>query len=133
MAGRATCQTQAGTTSSRGSPNVSASTPGVPLASLWRDRALLELNVAVLHSFRAAGVRIVDHHSASDQFITHLQREEQAGRQTPGDWSWIVPPMSSSTTAVFHRYYSTVQAGPTFCELAPPWPQGPRTQCPAAA
>ena len=44
--------------------------------SLWRDRALVELNVAVLHSFRAAGVRMVDHHSASEQFMTHLEREE---------------------------------------------------------
>jgi nitric-oxide synthase len=24
---------------------------------------------------------------------------------TPADWSWIVPPISGSATAVFHRYY----------------------------
>jgi nitric-oxide synthase len=23
----------------------------------------------------------------------------------PTDWSWIVPPLSGSATAVFHRYY----------------------------
>lgn len=78
--------------------------------NLWRDRALVELNVAVLHSFRAAGVRMVDHHSASEQFLTHLQREEKLGRETPGDWSWLVPPISGSTTQVFHRYYSPAQA-----------------------
>ena len=75
--------------------------------NLWRDRALVELNVAVLHSFRAAGVRMVDHHSASDQFMTHIDREETAGSgHVPGDWSWLVPPMSGSTTRVFHRYYA---------------------------
>ena len=82
--------------------------------NLWRDRALVELNVAVLHSFRAAGVRMVDHHSASDQFMTHIDREEKAGRPVPGDWSWLVPPISGSTTPVFHRYYarkSRVRAG----------------------
>ena len=33
-------------------------------ASLWRDRALVELNIAVLHSFKEDGVSIVDHHTA---------------------------------------------------------------------
>lgn len=84
--------------------------------NLWRDRALLELNVAVLHSFRADGVRIVDHHSAADQFMTHLSREQEQGRDTPGDWSWLVPPMSGSTTPVFHRYYATGEQTPGFRE-----------------
>jgi nitric-oxide synthase, bacterial len=75
--------------------------------SLWRDRALVELNVAVLHSFKAAGVRMVDHHSAAEQFMTHLDRERTQGRETPGDWSWLVPPMSGASTPVFHRYYAT--------------------------
>ena len=34
----------------------------------WRDRALVELCAAVLHSFRKAGVTIVDHHAASPVF-----------------------------------------------------------------
>lgn len=89
--------------------------------NLWRDRALLELNVAVLHSFRVDGVRIVDHHSASDQFMTHVQREERQGRDTPGDWSWLVPPMSGSTTPVFHRYYSDGLQTPGFREQPAPW------------
>jgi len=89
--------------------------------NLWRDRALLELNVAVLHSFRADGVRIVDHHSAADQFMTHLHREEQQGRETPGDWSWLVPPMSGSTTPVFHRYYAAGEQTPGFREHPAAW------------
>ena len=48
---------------------------------------LVELNVAVLHSFDAAGVTIADHHTGSRRFLTHLAREERAGRITPADWS----------------------------------------------
>jgi nitric-oxide synthase len=91
--------------------------------NLWRDRAMVELNVAVLHSFRAAGVRMVDHHSASDQFMTHIDREEKAGRAVNGDWSWLVPPISGSTTRVFHRYYpgADVAGTPTFAAQPAPW------------
>ena len=103
--------------------------------NLWRDRALVELNVAVLHSFHADRVRIVDHHSASDQFMTHIEREERQGRVTPGEWSWLVPPMSSSTTSVFHRYYDGPQTGPAFREQPSPWTRTPLPQagCPVTA
>ena len=74
-------------------------------ATLWRDQALVEINRAVLHSFRVHAVTITDHHTESRRFLTHLQREEQTGRSCPADWSWIVPPMSGSQTPVFHRYY----------------------------
>ncbi|MBX9388099.1 nitric oxide synthase oxygenase [Streptomonospora nanhaiensis] len=76
--------------------------------SLWRDRALVELNVAVLHSFRRAGVTMADHHTEARRFLTHIEREERAGRAVPADWSWLVPPISGSATAVFHRYYDPV-------------------------
>ncbi len=83
-------------------------------ATLWRDRALVEINRAVLHSFRANNVTISDHHTESRRFLTHLQREEQTGRSCPADWSWIVPPMSSSQTEVFHRYYDAEDLTPNF-------------------
>lgn len=51
--------------------------------SLWRDQVLVELNIAVLHSFDAAGVTMADHHTESHRFLTHLAREERAGRITP--------------------------------------------------
>ncbi|GAA0318802.1 nitric oxide synthase oxygenase [Streptomyces polychromogenes] len=87
-------------------------------ATLWRDRALVELNVAVLHSFRAAGVRISDHHTESRRFLTHLAREEREGRRVPADWSWIVPPVSGGITPVFHRYYDEAEQRPAFCPAA---------------
>jgi nitric-oxide synthase len=82
--------------------------------SLWKDRALTELNHAVLHSFSAAGVAITDHHTESARFLRHLETEESLGRQCPADWSWIVPPAASSSTPVFHRYYDDVDQTPNF-------------------
>jgi nitric-oxide synthase len=73
--------------------------------TLWKDHALLIVNEAVLQSFDAAGVTVVDHHTEARRFMEHLGREEKTGRRVPADWSWIVPPMSGSTTPVFHRYY----------------------------
>ncbi|PZG18890.1 nitric oxide synthase oxygenase [Nonomuraea aridisoli] len=82
--------------------------------TLWRDHALVELNVAVLHSFERAGVTITDHHTEARRFLTHLSKEEKAGRVCPADWSWIVPPLSGSATPVFHRYYDTRVLSPNF-------------------
>lgn len=82
--------------------------------SLWKDRALVELNRSVLHSFDRAGVTVTDHHTESRRFLTHLGREERKGRQVGADWSWIVPPISASATPVFHRTYETVERNPAY-------------------
>jgi nitric-oxide synthase len=83
-------------------------------STLWRDRALVELNRAVLWSFEQAGVKMTDHHTESARFISHLANEEKAGRSVPADWTWIVPPMSGGITPVFHRYYEEVDLKPAF-------------------
>ncbi|MFF3326903.1 nitric oxide synthase oxygenase [Streptomyces sp. NPDC002889] len=82
--------------------------------SLWKDRALVELNRAVLHSFDRAGVTIADHHTESRRFLTHMDRERGHGRRVGADWSWIVPPISGSATPVFHRTYDPAQSHPTY-------------------
>ncbi|MWA09524.1 nitric oxide synthase oxygenase [Streptomyces sp. BA2] len=82
--------------------------------SLWKDRALVELNRAVLHSFDRAGVTMADHHTESRRFLTHLGREESKGRTVGADWSWIVPPLSGSATPVFHRTYDLVERHPAY-------------------
>jgi nitric-oxide synthase len=74
--------------------------------TMWRDRALVEMVRAVQHSFDVAGVTMADHHTESERFLTHLGREERAGRTCPADWSWIVPPVSGGLTPVYHRYYA---------------------------
>ncbi|MFN5642650.1 MAG: nitric oxide synthase oxygenase [Sphingobacteriales bacterium] len=80
----------------------------------WKDRALVILNEAVHHSFVKAGVTIVDHHTASDQFMKFMRNEKKEGRDVQADWTWIVPPMSSSVTDVFHQEMSNSVVSPNF-------------------
>jgi len=87
--------------------------------TLWKDKAMTELNLAVLHSFTAAGVTIADHHTESVRFLQHLEREERHGRACPADWTWIVPPAASSATPVFHRYYDNFDQTPNFYRAHP--------------
>ncbi|MDH6579908.1 nitric oxide synthase oxygenase [Kitasatospora sp. MAP5-34] len=90
--------------------------------TLWRDRALLELTAAVLHSYDRAGVSIVDHHFATKQFVRHEERELKSGRSCPADWSAIVPATSGSTTPVWQRRYEVTRARPNFAPHQAPWP-----------
>lgn len=80
----------------------------------WKDKALIVLNEAVLHSFKAAGVTLTDHHSASEQFMKFIRNEEMSNRKVTGDWSWLVPPMSGSALQVFHREYDDTIVSPNF-------------------
>ncbi len=89
--------------------------------TLWRDRALVELNIAVLHSFALYGVSIVDHHTVCRQFLLHEERERRAGRTLAADWGWIVPPLSASVTPVFHKPYENKTATPNFFYQQPVW------------
>ena len=88
---------------------------------LWKDRALVELNEAVLFSFEHAGVRIVDHHRASSEFMEFTAREMKAGRAVSADWSWIVPPMSGSATPVFHRLWENSSRLPDYLPRKHAW------------
>ncbi|ERN51484.1 nitric oxide synthase oxygenase [Alkalihalophilus marmarensis] len=83
-------------------------------AYLWRDEALVELNRAVLYSFKEAGVSIVDHHTAAKQFKRFEEREEDAGRPVTGMWSWLIPPMSPAATHIFHKDYDNKVVSPNY-------------------
>jgi nitric-oxide synthase, bacterial len=89
--------------------------------TLWKDRALLELNVSVLHSFSLAGVTIVDHHFAAKQFAKFEDARRAAGQVTPGIWRSLIPAMSPSTTEIFHRIYDPIRPKPRFVKLNDPW------------
>ncbi len=82
--------------------------------TLWKDKALVELNVAVLHSYKEAGVSIVDHHTAAQQFKIFEQNEQQAGREVTGDWVWLIPPVSPATTHIFHKPYKRKWKSPNY-------------------
>lgn len=89
--------------------------------SLWRDRALVELNAAVIHSFASAGVSMVDHHTASRQFVRHEEKEIAAHRELSAQWSWIVPPISGSATVVWPRHYEMHRELPNFFYQRAAW------------
>lgn len=88
--------------------------PEAPGPEFWRDRALTELNQAVLSSFEAAGVTMTDHHSESRRYMTFAQRERAQGREPSGVWPWIVPPQASAACPVFHVDMRDVNATPNF-------------------
>jgi nitric-oxide synthase, bacterial len=69
----------------------------------WQDRAITELNLAVLHSFTAAGVTISDHRTESVRFLRHIEREERQGRTCPADWSRIISTAPPPLAPVRHR------------------------------
>lgn len=98
--------------------------------SLWRDRALIELNDAVLWSFAEASVAMVDHHTVTRQFLIHEKREKEAGRCVYADWSWIVPPISGGTTPVFHRKFKQRTVKPNFLAQPKRWEEKAEGRCP---
>ena len=89
--------------------------------TLWRDRAALELNIAILHSFQKAKVTMVDHQTASRQFLTHDLREKKAGRECPGDSGWVVPAAGGSTCPVWHHQMRDFYLEPAYHHAADQW------------
>jgi len=83
-------------------------------STLWRDRALVELNRAVLHSYQAAGVRMADHHTVAQAHVRFEEEESAAGRPVTGRWDWLVPPVSGAATAVWSRSYDPTEYSPNF-------------------
>ncbi|TWW60210.1 Nitric oxide synthase, brain [Takifugu flavidus] len=90
-------------------------------SSLWKDQALVEVNIAVLHSFQSCKVTIVDHHSATESFMKHMENEYRVRGGCPGDWVWIVPPMSGSITPVFHQEMLNYRLTPSYEYQLDPW------------
>ncbi|WP_242240665.1 nitric oxide synthase oxygenase [Bacillus cereus group sp. BfR-BA-01309] len=82
--------------------------------TLWKDKALIELNIAVLHSFKKQGVSIVDHHTAAQQFQQFEKQEALCGRVVTGNWVWLIPPLSPATTHIYHKPYPNEILKPNF-------------------
>ncbi|XP_077160773.1 nitric oxide synthase 3 isoform X2 [Paroedura picta] len=90
-------------------------------SSLWKDRAAVEMNLAVLHSFQLAKVTMVDHHAATESFMKHLENEQQMRGGCPADWVWLVPPISGSLTPVFHQEMVNYHLSPGFWYQPDAW------------
>lgn len=82
--------------------------------TLWKDKASLVLQEAVLYSFQEKGVTLVDHHTASEQFLEFCKVEESKGRKVQAEWAWIVPPAAGSTMGVFHKDWENQILSPNF-------------------
>uniref|UniRef100_A0A1A9WAM1 nitric-oxide synthase (NADPH) n=1 Tax=Glossina brevipalpis TaxID=37001 RepID=A0A1A9WAM1_9MUSC len=89
--------------------------------SLWKDKAVVEVNIAVLYSYQSRNVTIVDHHTASESFMKHFENESKLRNGCPADWIWIVPPLSGSITPVFHQEMSLYYLKPSFEYQDPAW------------
>lgn len=90
--------------------------------TLWRDRALIELNIAVLHSYDRAGVTMMDHHAAGHAFDKFEAMELDAGRPVHARWNWIVPPISGSAVTIFHRDgWQDIELKPNYFPQKDPW------------
>ncbi|VDI59533.1 nitric-oxide synthase, brain [Mytilus galloprovincialis] len=83
-------------------------------SSLWRDRVCVETNIAVLHSYQVAGATIMDHHAASESFMKFMENEMKQRGGCPADWVWVVPPLSSSITPVFHQEMLLYKLKPSY-------------------
>ncbi|WP_017381261.1 nitric oxide synthase oxygenase [Paenisporosarcina sp. TG-14] len=88
--------------------------------TFWRDRALVELQHAVYASFKQAGVQIVDHYTAAQQFQTFREKEDKLQREVKGDWTWLVPPISPSLTPIFHQGIVNEELSPNFIKQKRP-------------
>jgi len=89
--------------------------------TLWKDLALVEMNVAVLHSYKLHGVRMLDHHTLSDSFIQFVDEEQKCDRQVYGDWRWLLPPLSGSTVPVYPLEFENRLLKPNYFYVPDPW------------
>ena len=101
--------------------------------SLWKDFAIAELNLAVVHSFKKHGVRLIDHHSMTNYFMQFMKDEQQCQRPVHADWGWIVPPISGSTTSVYPVEMNNRILKPNYFYLPVLWKAEEKTSdCPFA-
>ena len=99
--------------------------------SLWKDFAIAELNLAVIHSFKKHGVRLIDHHTMTDYFMQFMADEQKCQRPVHADWGWIVPPVSGSTTPVYPVEMNNRILKPNYFYMSDPWKaEGDRSGCP---
>jgi len=87
--------------------------------SLWKDRAMIELTTAVLHSYDQAGIRMDDHHTAAQKFHKWTQSEYKKGCPVEAEWRWMIPPVSGSASLLFHETYEDVFRLPNLIRRPP--------------
>jgi len=91
-------------------------------SNLWRDKALTAMTEAVLSSFEAEGTKIIDHHSASLEFLQFCESEQEKTREVYGDWTWLVPPIGGSATPLFLDGWKHAEIKPALVMQDPDYP-----------
>ena len=56
--------------------------------SLWRDLAMSEIGVAILHSFASLGFALTDHHTMLSGFWDWYNKEKKNRGYCPGNWKY---------------------------------------------
>lgn len=87
--------------------------------SLWKDRTMIELTTAVLHSYDQAGIRMDDHHTAAQKFHKWTASERKKGCPVEAEWRWLIPPVSGSASPLFHEEYEDVFRLPNLIRRPP--------------
>ncbi|CAF4138245.1 unnamed protein product, partial [Rotaria sp. Silwood1] len=85
------------------------------------DRLYVEVNAAILHSFEKAKVAIVDHHTAAAGFLKFMKAEIKQRGNTPADWVWLTPPISSGMSVIFHQEMLNYILKPRVVDQVEPW------------
>ncbi|MBR8832647.1 MAG: nitric oxide synthase oxygenase [Stigonema ocellatum SAG 48.90 = DSM 106950] len=99
--------------------------------TLWKDLVLVEINVAVLHSYKLHGVRMLDHHTLTDSFMQFVDEEQKCDRHVYGDWRWLIPPLSGSTVPVYPKEFENRLLKPNYFYIPDPWEKEPQAgKCP---
>src|SRR5205807_678793 len=70
---------------------------------LGRDRAVHELAVAVLDSYRRERVTMVDHETVLGQFDKFVRRQWEGGREVYACRHKVVPPMATTSIPMYHH------------------------------
>jgi nitric-oxide synthase len=100
-------------------------------STLWKDSALVELNIAVVYSYKKQGVRLLDHHTVGDYFMKFMQEEQQCQRSVYADWSWIIPPLSGSTSPAWPIKMENRILKPNYFYVPDHWEKEPQAgKCP---
>ena len=80
----------------------------------WKSTVAVELTKAVYHSFVKARVSMVDHITMAESFSGFMKEEVRTRGGCPADWIWVVPPMSSGLTRVFHQELLRYTLSPSY-------------------
>ena len=56
----------------------------------------------------------MDHHAASESFMKFMENEGKQRGGYSADWVWVVPPLSSSITPVFHQEMLLYKLKPSY-------------------